>query len=188
MELVAINPDHSEPGRLVTLTLSDMPAHATEDNTKVYLGGHLSTVDMVDAAAGTIMVIIGSDSRSGTFTVSVKGAGRSGNVPTTGYSTAEGSQLFTVILRGNETLISMRTLTPSTASVGDMVSINGQHLDAAERLRVGATFAIMTRKTEKQIQFRVPVGVIPGDHRISVSDATGEMHYSARSLEVVSKD
>ncbi|WP_144183972.1 IPT/TIG domain-containing protein [Elioraea rosea] len=187
MEITAINPTESTPGKLVTLTMEGMPDYADDSNTKVYLGGHLLMVDGVDPQAGTIIVGIGQDAKSGTFTVTIRGGRKKDGDHTvpTGYITAEGSQEFTVNQKQNAVVISFRTLTPSRASSGDLVTINGDNLDAGNTLRVGTRSANITTKSEKKIQFRVPNGLPAGTHRISLVDGNGDAHYCLRPFEVV---
>lgn len=185
MQLLKVHPDRAGSGTVVTLTLEDMPAHANEDNTRVYLGGHQLTVDLVDAANGTVQVLIGRDERSGTFTVQVKGGPRGGGNPgSMGYVTAEGAQLFTVLDRDKDILITMRTLTPSTAAAGDSVTINGENLHLGKVFKVGTTVVQPSKKTETQLRFTVPEGLAARAHRLSLSDASGEFHYCPRTLTI----
>jgi len=162
VHITDFNPTSGPVETRVSLSLTDMPADASIDNTTVLLSGSPSVnVTAVEATngTGTIDVTIESNSQSGDFGVAVQSR--------QGSASAQSSTIFTVNAAPGEPQI--RNMTPRTAVAGrTLLTLTGQNLDQIQYLRIGNVNVMsLQHLSPEMVRAMVPAAVQSGQQRVS---------------------
>ena len=163
MQIDGFNPTNGPVGTDVTLSLTDMPADASDGNTVVFLSGSptvkVNSVNVNSDGSGTMEVAIEVNSQSGDFSVVVDSQ--------EGYISAQSGAIFVVGVPATEPQIT--NMTPRTAVAGQtQVTLSGTNLGEIQYVNVGSVRVMnIQHPTDNMIRFTVPSVAQSGQQRVT---------------------
>jgi hypothetical protein len=162
MQITNFDPASGDIGTQVTLSLTEMPADASADNTVVQLSGvptvDVQSVNVAQDKSGTIAATIGENSQSGDFSVVV--------LSQNGAVDAQSAQVFTVKQPAGQPRITKAS--PAKVVAGQsQLTLTGTGLDEISYVVIGSVqVSALSYSGSTQIRFLVPSAVAAGPQRV----------------------